>query len=75
MVEPGEMRGDRREEEEEEEEARGEEETPMTSKLRLLDRTGPVWRHWLSEKCCARSRVNGKTVTGFRGRSQNIYKR
>lgn len=37
---PREMRGVRREEEEEEE-ARGEDETPMTSKLRVLDRTGP----------------------------------
>lgn len=36
---PREMKGVRREEEEEE--ARGEDETPMTSKLRVLDRTGP----------------------------------
>lgn len=36
MVEPRELRGDRREEEE----ARGEEETPMTSKFRLLDQSG-----------------------------------
>lgn len=58
MVEPREMRGDRREEEEE---ARGEEETPMTSKLKLLE---PDWTslETLAQQCWARRRVDGKTV-------------
>lgn len=40
------MRGDRREEED----ARGDEETPKTSKLKPLDQTGPVWRIWGKRK-------------------------
>lgn len=58
----GETDGDRRVGEE----ARGEEETLMTSKLRALDRSEPVWRHRLSEECCARRTANGETVWGFR---------
>lgn len=39
--------------------------------------SGPVWRHWFSEKCCARRGMKGRRVIGFgvQGRSQNIYKR